>query len=77
MNEINFHQLGRFIIIIGIILVVFGIFLMYIKNIPFIGKLPGDIFIQKKNFSFYFPIASSILISIIISLILYLIMKRR
>lgn len=72
----NFHYLGRLIIVAGIILVVFGFFLMYIKHVPFIGKLPGDIHIQKKNFSFYFPITSSILISFIISLILYLIKRR-
>lgn len=76
MSNMNFEPLARSVIVLGIILVVIGIFLVYIKNIPFIGKLPGDIHIQKKHFNFYFPITSSILISIVISLILYFLKRR-
>ncbi|MBI5663926.1 MAG: DUF2905 domain-containing protein [Nitrospirae bacterium] len=41
------------------------------SGIPFLGRLPGDIFIQRKNMSFYFPVATSILLSIILTLIFY------
>lgn len=75
MNE-NFQQLGRLVIIAGIILVVIGLLLSYSGKIPFIGKLPGDIIIKKKNFAFYFPLATSILLSIILSLILFLIRRK-
>jgi len=75
MNE-NFQQLGKLAIIAGIILVVIGLFLSYSGKIPFIGKLPGDIIIKKKNFTFYFPLATSILLSIILSLILFLIRRK-
>ena len=44
---------------------------------PFSGKLPGDIVIRKEHFTFYFPLATSIIMSIIISLIVYLIGKFR
>ncbi len=44
----------------------------FLDKIPYLGKLPGDILIQKKNFTFYFPLATSILISIILSLIFWL-----
>jgi hypothetical protein len=45
------------------------------SRIPFLGRLPGDILIQKKNFTFYFPLATSIMLSVILGLILYLVSK--
>jgi uncharacterized protein HemY len=56
---------------------VIGLVLLLFQKTPFLGKLPGDILIKKENFTFYFPLATSIIISIIISLILYLIGKFR
>jgi uncharacterized protein HemY len=53
-----------------------GIFLFSKFKIPFLGRLPGDIFIKRDNFIFYFPLTTSILISIILSFILYLISRR-
>ncbi len=54
-----------------------GIVLLLLQKTPFLGKLPGDILVERKNFTFYFPLATSIIISIIVSLILYLIGKFR
>lgn len=73
MNE--FQQIGKLLIIFGVIILAAGLFFVLWDKIPFLGKLPGDIYIKKKNFTFYFPIATSILISVIISLILYLLKK--
>ena len=67
--------MGQFIIISGIIIVVIGILVYFSDSIPLIGRLPGDIAIKRENFSFYFPLGTSILLSIIISAILYLIRK--
>ena len=65
-------ELGKVLVIAGILIAVTGAILLLFKNgMPFIGKLPGDIVVQKKNFTFYFPIATSILLSIILSLIFY------
>jgi len=61
--------IGKSLIILGIVLVVLGLFLNFSGKIPFLGKLPGDIYIKKDNFSFYFPITTCIIISIILSLI--------
>jgi len=58
-------EFGKMLIFIGIVLIVIGAF------ITFVGRLPGDIYIKKDNFTFYFPITTSILISIILSLLLY------
>ena len=60
----------------GVILIVLGGIFMLGGKIPWLGRLPGDIYIQKKNFTFFFPITTSILISIIISVILILLRRR-
>jgi len=73
--EPQFNQFGKLLILFGIIIVGLGLLLLFFDKIPLIGKLPGDIYIKKKNFTFYFPIVTSILLSIIISLILYLFRK--
>lgn len=73
MNE--FQTLGKFLILGGAVIVLIGLLITLWDKIPFIGKMPGDILIKGKNFTFYFPIVSSIILSIIISLILYLLRK--
>lgn len=64
--------MGKMLIILGIVCVLLGLFITYSPKIPFLGKLPGDISIEKENFKFYFPVATSILISIVLSLIFFL-----
>lgn len=71
----EFHQLGKLMIYAGIFLLVMGVLFFFGDKIPFLGKLPGDIYIKKKNFTFYFPIVTSILLSLLISLIIYLFRK--
>ncbi|MFH1641066.1 MAG: DUF2905 domain-containing protein [Candidatus Omnitrophota bacterium] len=70
------NSIGKTLIVFGVILIGLGLLLTLINKVPFLGKLPGDIYIQKKNFTFYFPVATSILISIIISLIFWLWSRR-
>lgn len=73
-----FQHIAKFLIILGVIIAAFGILLLLFRNsgIPFLGKLPGDIIIQRKNFTFYFPIVTSILLSILLSLIFYFFSRR-
>jgi hypothetical protein len=66
------QEIGKSLIIFGVILIAVGLFLTFFNKIPFLGKLPGDIYIQKKNFSFYFPLMTSLLISVVLSLIFWL-----
>lgn len=70
------QEIGKTLIIFGIILIVAGIILTFFQRVPFLGRLPGDILLQKKNFTFYFPLATSILLSIIISLIIRLFSRK-
>ena len=80
---VDFSGLGKMILITGLMLVVVGGALMFLGKWPgteggwgWLGRLPGDIYIKRDNFSFYFPLTTSILLSILASLILYLVMKR-
>jgi hypothetical protein len=59
-------ELARVIILIGVVLILIGLLLLALPRIPFLGRLPGDILIKKEHFTFYFPLATSIIISIII-----------
>jgi len=70
------QYIGKFLIIFGIIIVAVGVLLLISVKIPWIGRLPGDIMIQKKNFTFYFPLATSILISVVLTFLFWLISKR-
>ena len=65
----GFDSFARLLIMFGLILAAVGGLLLFIGKIPYIGKLPGDIFIQRRNFTFYFPLATSVLLSIILTLL--------
>jgi cell division protein FtsW (lipid II flippase) len=62
-------ELGKVLIVIGCLLAALGVVLVFSDKIPWLGKLPGDISIKRENFSFYFPLATCILISLILSLL--------
>jgi hypothetical protein len=64
--------MSRTLIVIGIVLVVAGICWPLIGRLG-LGRLPGDIVIQRPNFSFYFPLMTSLIISIVLSVVLWLI----
>jgi len=67
------ESFGRLFILLGIVLIFLGLLMAYGDRLPFnLGKLPGDFHYQKGNFSFYFPLGTSLLISVLISLIFYL-----
>ena len=70
------NDLAKYLIIFGCALFVAGVILLFLGKIPGLGKLPGDIIIKRENFTFYFPIATSILLSLILSVILYFINRR-
>jgi hypothetical protein len=66
---------GKTLIIFGIILVGIGLILTLGDKIPWIGKLPGDIYIKRERFSFYFPIVTCIIISLLLTLLFALFRK--
>ena len=68
-------DLGRLLIVIGVILVIVGVVFLVAPKLPWLGRLPGDISYKRGNFSFYFPLGTCILISVILTLIMYLLRK--
>jgi len=64
----------RFLIVVGILLVVAGLAWPFLVKLG-LGRLPGDIHIERSGFSFYFPITTGLLVSAVISLILWLLRK--
>ncbi len=75
--------LARVLILIGGVIAVIGVLLAVLSKVPglgdglgWLGKLPGDIYIKRDNVTFYFPIATSVLISVVVSLLFYLLTRR-
>jgi Protein of unknown function (DUF2905) len=71
-------DLGKLLVVIGGLLVLAGLVVMLIgrSGLP-LGKLPGDILYRGKNTTFYFPLATSILLSVLLSVILYIVSRFR
>ena len=65
-------ELGKLLIITGLVLAAMGAIFVFGTRIPWLGRLPGDIVVQRPSFRFYFPLATCILISIILTLLLHL-----
>ena len=70
-------EIGKLIINLGIILIFIGVIILLLGKLPFVGKLPGDIYIKGKGFSFYTPVGTMLLLSLILSLIFTLITNLR
>ena len=66
------ESLGKTLIVFGLVIVVVGVIVSFAPKIPWLGRLPGDIVIRRESFSFYFPLATCLLISAILTLVLYL-----
>ncbi|MBC7093475.1 DUF2905 domain-containing protein [Candidatus Bipolaricaulota bacterium] len=69
----NLSSLGRVLVLMGIALVVLGLALS--GKVPFLGRLPGDIRIERDGFVFYFPITTMLILSALLSLILALLRR--
>jgi hypothetical protein len=65
-------SLGRTLIVLGLFIAAAGVLLTFADRIPWLGRLPGDIYVKRDNFSFYFPLTTSIVVSVVVSLLLYL-----
>jgi len=69
-------QTGKWIIVAGVIIVVAGIIIYFFHNkLNWLGKLPGDIRVEKENFRFYFPITTMIIVSIVLTVLINIIKK--
>jgi len=71
----SLSDLGKFIAMVGAILLVLGGLLWLVSKIPWLGRLPGDIYIQRGNVSCFFPLATMILLSILLTVILNIVLR--
>ncbi|HVM96703.1 MAG TPA: DUF2905 domain-containing protein [Candidatus Acidoferrales bacterium] len=62
---------GRTLIVLGLLLVAVGLVVMFAGKIPWLGRLPGDIYYKSDRVTFYFPLVTSLLVSLVLSLLLY------
>jgi hypothetical protein len=68
--------MGRMLIALGLILVAFGLLLTFAGRLPFrLGRLPGDFLVQGKNSTFYFPLATCLILSALFSLVMWLVRR--
>ena len=63
--------LGRTLVVVGLLLAAVGFLLAAVGKAPWIGRLPGDIYIKREKFSFYFPLGTSILVSVVLTILFY------
>ena len=70
------QHIGKVLIAAGAVLALIGLVLLLSGRIPWLGRLPGDIMIERKNFAVYFPLATSILISILLTLLFWIFGRR-
>ena len=66
-------EIGKWLILLGVLLVAVGAVIFLLGKVPWIGRLPGDIVIQNENFSCFFPLATSILLSIVLTILVQLV----
>ena len=70
------RDVATILIAFGLLIALVGVVLLLVGRVPWIGRLPGDIHIQRGNFTFYFPLATSLLLSVVLTLLLYLLGRR-
>jgi hypothetical protein len=68
-------DLGRLLVIVGGLLAVLGVIILLAGKVPFLGRLPGDIFYRRGGFTFYFPIVTCLVLSLILTLVLRLLRR--
>ena len=64
--------LGKGLVLLGLVLIAAGALLWVLGRVPYLGRLPGDMYIRRGNASFYFPLATCIILSLVVSVILSL-----
>ena len=68
-------DLAKSLMVLGLVVAAFGAMLWFFSGVPFLGRLPGDLYVRRGNATFYFPVVTCIVISIVVSLILALLRR--
>jgi hypothetical protein len=70
------YDIGKTLLVLGLLIALTGLVLLFVGRVPWIGRLPGDIHVQRGNWSFYFPLGTSILLSLLLTLLFWLFGRR-
>jgi DUF2905 family protein len=70
------NDLGKSLVVMGLVVALVGVGLMLAGRVPWLGRLPGDIYVQRGNWSFYFPLMTSIVVSVILTALFWLFGRR-
>ena len=74
MNDLS--PLGRTLLLLGLAIAAVGLVITFAGRIPFLGRLPGDVAIQRGSWSFYFPVVTCLVLSVLLTLVLNLVARR-
>ena len=69
-------DIGKLLIVFGLLIAAAGVVLIFAGRLPWLGRLPGDIYVRRGSWTFYFPLATSILISVVLTLLFWLFGRR-
>jgi hypothetical protein len=69
-------DIGKLLVVFGLLIAGVGLVLVFAGRIPWLGRLPGDIYVQRGNWTFYFPLATSLLVSVVLTVVFWLIARR-
>ncbi|MCX7624230.1 MAG: DUF2905 domain-containing protein [Thermomicrobium sp.] len=72
----SLQAFGRMLIVLGLVIVLFGVLLLLVGRVPYLGRLPGDIVYQRGNFTLYIPLMTMLLLSIVLTILLNLLFRR-
>ena len=70
------NDLGRLLIVLGVVITMLGVVIVMAGRVPWLGRLPGDIHVERGSWSFHFPIVTSLLLSLVLTLLFYFIGRR-
>jgi ribose/xylose/arabinose/galactoside ABC-type transport system permease subunit len=69
-------DIAKLVITVGILVTLVGVVLLLVGRVPWLGRLPGDVYVERGNWRFYFPLATSLLVSVVLSLLVWLLGRR-
>jgi len=67
---------GKLLIVVGLLIAAVGVIVLLAGRLPWLGRLPGDVHVQRGHWTFYFPLATSLLVSVVLTLIFWVIGRR-
>jgi hypothetical protein len=68
--------LARLLILFGVVSIVAGLVLLIVPRVPWLGRLPGDVIVERERFTLYVPIVTSLVVSIVLTILLSLFFRR-